>query len=78
VVNGAPLHPRLSFVTLVNNDGRGFCPYRIFARDEFVRGIEAQGYRLVDQWLNAEKTLWIPGYDEHGVDRYSGFYFRRD
>lgn len=77
IANGVPLHSRLSYVTLVNNDGRGFCPYRVFQRDEFIEPIEALGYRLVDQWANAEKSCCIPLHEEHDVHNYSGFYFRR-
>ncbi len=77
IANGVPLHPHLSYVTLVNIEGNGFCPYRIFQRDEFIASIEALGYRLVDEWANAEKGCRISVDEEFDVDQYSGLYFRR-
>jgi putative methyltransferase (TIGR04325 family) len=76
IVNGMPLHPRLSYVTLVNNDGNGFCPYRVFSKPEFVTAMGELGYRVVDEWANAEKGLWIPGFEDHDLSHYTGFYFR--
>ena len=77
IVNGLPLHPHSSCVTVVNNDGQGFCPYRIFHRDEFIRSVQVLGYRVEDQWINAEKSCRISVDEKFDVSQYSGLYFCR-
>ena len=47
------------------------------AREPFVRGIEAQGYRLRDQWRNLGKRMPVIGQPEYSVEHYSGFCFDR-
>lgn len=76
IVNGLPLHPTTSYVTLVNNAGAGVAPYRVLRRDEFIASVTALGYELVDHWRNPEKGCRIPLHPELDLDHYSGLYFR--
>ena len=64
------------FFTL-NNIGTAYCGYRVQAREPFIRGIEAQGYRLRDQWRNLGKRMPVIGQPEYSVEHYSGFCFDR-
>lgn len=77
VVNTTPIHPTRAFFTL-NNIGTACCPYRVASRAEFVAGVEGQGYRLVDEWLNVGKRLELPFERGLSLTHYSGFCFRSD
>lgn len=77
VLNLTPLHASQSYFTL-QGIGTAYCAYRITAIPEFLRAIESLGYRLVDQWDNPDKKCEIPFYPEQSLDRYYGFYFRRE
>lgn len=77
LINVTPLHPKRSFFTL-QRIGFSVCPYRVAAIDEFVAGIQALGYGLVDRWESFERYMRIPFESEHSIDRYHGFYFRAD
>jgi putative methyltransferase (TIGR04325 family) len=74
VLNKLPVYDGESFVT-VQSTGRAFHPYRIFDRRELVRGVEALGYRLVDDWQNREQRCEIPFTRGKDIEAYSGFYF---
>ena len=76
VINTTPIHEQYDFFTL-NNIGTAYCGYRVQAREPFVRGIEAQGYRLRDQWRNLGKRMPVIGQPEYSVEHYSGFCFDR-
>lgn len=71
-----PIHARQSYFTL-QNMGSAFCPYRITAMEEFVASFEAMGYQLIDRWESPEKSCLIPFHPQHSLERYHGFYFRR-
>ena len=44
-----------------------------------MRSFDLLGYRLVDQWRNAEKRCEIAFEPEHSLDHYRGYHFlRRD
>lgn len=75
VLNKMPIHEARSFVTLQNMSA-AFCPYQVFKRGDFVKGITDLGYELVDSWTTTE-SLYIPYPSGYSVPRYSGFYFRR-
>jgi putative methyltransferase (TIGR04325 family) len=77
LVNSVALHPERSFFTLQNIEGNVFVPYRVSKRDEFVAGLEALGYQVVDRWDVVEKRCTIPFAPEHSVDRFQGFYLER-
>jgi putative methyltransferase (TIGR04325 family) len=77
LINVTPLHPKRSFFTL-QRIGFSVCPYRVAAIAEFVAGVEALGYRLVDRWESFERYMRIPFESDHSIDRYHGFYFRID
>lgn len=77
LVNLTPVHPSRGFFTL-QNLSFAICPYRVLGRSEFVEGMEALGYRLVDEWQSKERSLAVPFEPGHAVDSYSGFCFRQE
>jgi putative methyltransferase (TIGR04325 family) len=76
-VNKLPLYDGETFVT-VQSSGRAFHPYRIENRAEFVAGVVALGYRVVDDWLSHEVYCRIPHTRGRDIEAYSGYYFVRD
>jgi putative methyltransferase (TIGR04325 family) len=76
IVNKTPLYDGETFVT-VQSTGRAFHPYRIYNRTEFVDGVIALGYRIVDDWSNREQHCEIPFTRGRDIDAYSGYYFER-
>lgn len=77
LVNLTPIHPSRSYFTLQNLTF-AICPYRVMARPELVAGMEALGYRIVDEWHSRERGLKVPLEPSCTIDNYSGFHFRRD
>lgn len=77
LVNLTPMHPTRGFFTL-QNLSIAICPYRVMSVTEFVSGMQATGYRLVDQWQSFERSLQVPFEPECVVDGYYGFYFRAE
>jgi putative methyltransferase (TIGR04325 family) len=77
VVSKLPLYDGETFVT-VQSTGRSFHPYRIANRAEFVGGVTALGYRVVDEWANRAEHCEIPFARGRNVEAYSGYYFVRD
>lgn len=75
IINKMPLHDGESFVT-VQATGHAFHPYRIFNRRDFVDGVTALGYRVVDDWVNRETSCFVP-FSPHHIEAYSGYYFTR-
>ncbi|GAC1415339.1 MAG: hypothetical protein NVSMB5_04370 [Candidatus Velthaea sp.] len=45
-------------------------------RADLIRGLTEIGYEVLDAWTAAELSLEIPGYPEHSVRAYSGFFLR--
>jgi putative methyltransferase (TIGR04325 family) len=82
LVNVTPLHPDRSFVTLQRvtrrRVGIANCPYRVTAVAAFIAEFEQAGYTVVDRWESTERHMRIPFEPAHSIDRYYGFYFRRD
>ena len=76
LLNLMPLHERHSYFTL-QSIGTAFCPYRITAIGDFLRGFEEIGYVVVDSWENPDKKCEIPFHSDRSLDRYYGFYLRR-
>lgn len=76
IVNKIPLYDGEPFVT-VQSAGKSFHPYQIYNRAAFVSGITALGYRVVDDWMNAEQTCVIPFTKGKDIEAYSGYYFAR-
>ncbi|MDO4682623.1 MAG: methyltransferase, TIGR04325 family [Lautropia sp.] len=76
LINTTPIHDRHAFFTL-NSIGTAYCGYRVEARQAFIQGIEAQGYRLRAHWKNVGKKMQIIGRPEYSLDDYSGFVFDR-
>ena len=77
LVNTVPMHPERGYFTL-QNIGFAICPYRVACLPEFVAGIEALGYSVVDRWESFERHLEVPFEPDCDIDRYYGFYFARD
>ena len=75
LINRVPLCDGPSFITLQNN-GAWIVPYRIVNRAEFVQGVTALGYELVDSWKVA-RSLRVLGSPEHFAENFHGMYFRR-
>jgi putative methyltransferase (TIGR04325 family) len=74
IANKMPLYDGAPFVT-VQSAGAAFHPYQIMNRNEFVAGMVALGYRVVDDWMNAEQACRIPFTRDKDIDAYSGYYF---
>ncbi|SFM99823.1 methyltransferase, TIGR04325 family [Dokdonella immobilis] len=74
LVNLTPMHPDRSFFTL-QNIGVAVCPYRIGAVPEFLHGIRALGYRLIERWEHLDRSVQIPFCPEYSIDRYHGMCF---
>jgi putative methyltransferase (TIGR04325 family) len=77
ILSKLPLYDGETFVT-VQSTGRAFHPYRIGNRKEFLDGVTALGYRIVDEWQNREQHCEIPFTRGRNVEAYSGFYLTRD
>lgn len=77
LLNLTPVHPSRGYFTLQNLNF-AVCPYRIMARPELVAGMEALGYRLVDEWRSQERNLSVPFETGYAIDNYSGFHFQRE
>jgi putative methyltransferase (TIGR04325 family) len=77
IVNKMPIYEGETFVT-VQSTGRAFHPYRIYNRAGFVAELTALGYRVVDDWCNAEQHCEIPFTRGRDIAAYSGYYFVRD
>jgi putative methyltransferase (TIGR04325 family) len=76
LINKMPLYEGETFVT-VQSTGRAFHAYRIQNREEFVEGVKALGYRVVDDWMNREQHCEIPFSRDRDIPAYSGYYFQR-
>lgn len=76
LINTTPIHEKWSFFTL-NSIGSAYCGYRVMAREAFIAGVQAQGYRLRDSWKNPGKRMRIIDAPEHSLNDYSGFCFDR-
>ncbi|MFD0737889.1 methyltransferase, TIGR04325 family [Lysobacter koreensis] len=77
LVNLVPMHPSRGYFTL-QNIGFAICPYRVSAVPEFVAGMQALGYSIVDRWETFERHLEVPFAPDCDIDCYYGFYFARD
>jgi len=76
IVNMTPMHPDREFFT-INSIGTAFCPYKISLKSGFVEKMEKAGWRLVDEWINSEKSCLIPFTDLSENINYYGFYFTK-
>ena len=75
LINRVPLTEGSSFFTL-QHSGYSVVPYHIANLDSFVAGIEALGYKLVEQWEN-DRFCDILLRPDRYVRHYYGFYFMR-
>jgi putative methyltransferase (TIGR04325 family) len=76
LLNSVPIHMRRSFFT-VQNIGVACCPYRVTAEREFLGGLAALGYELMDRWENPQRSCMVPFHPDLSLDRYFGFAFRK-
>lgn len=77
LLNKLPLYAGPDFVTTQNIGDHCYAPVHIYNRLRFVRGIEALGYALEDQWLTPERSLHLPGHPERAIPAFTGLYFSR-
>lgn len=77
IINITPIHPDNAYFTL-NNIGSSICPYRVQARDQFVKSILTLGYNRSGEWENHGKGLFLPESKKHCIPHYSGFCFELD
>jgi len=75
LINKLPAYEGRPFVTL-QDIGPSICAYRIFNCEEFIAGIRASGYDLVDRWSIGELHCAIPFHPSRTVNGYSGMYFK--
>lgn len=75
LLNKLPLTDRETFYTL-HNMGPAMSPYRIANREDFLRSLDALGYKLIDEWENPELGCIIPFHPVHSVRAFSGMYLR--
>ena len=74
VVQRVPLQDGEPFVTLQNN-GSWVVPYQVANEREFIAGVEALGYELVNQWPTW-RTLQVAHRPFDRSAAYKGMYFR--
>lgn len=67
IINMLPLHKSYSTITF-QSIGTSFCPYYIRKEDDFIQGLEAIGYELLDVWNNEEKKCNIAFEKERSLD----------
>lgn len=76
LINKQPLHAERAYITL--QDTRvSFHPYRVDGRADWLAGLEALGYRVVDAWTNPEHDCRVILHPELNVPAYSGFYLEQ-
>ena len=74
LVNMLPLHPSEKSITL-QSIGSSYCPYYLRKENEFISGLQAIGYELVDSWKNEEKKCNIAFEPNRSLSYYSGAFF---
>jgi len=74
IVNMTPLHEKIKTITL-QSIGASFCPYYLRLRNDFVDGLKAIGYELLDEWENEQKACKIAFEPERSLDYYKGMIF---
>jgi putative methyltransferase (TIGR04325 family) len=77
IVNSTSYWDRPTFYTL-QNSGTAFCAYKVEHLPSMLEHMARIGYRLVDRWLNPEKSCVVPHHPDYAVRGYTGLYFRRD
>ncbi len=75
LLNKLPLYRGPDFVTTQNIGAGCYAPVHIYNRLRFVRGIEAMGYTLQDEWSTPERSLHLPGHPDKTIAAFSGLYF---
>lgn len=75
ILNKLPLYEGEPFVTL-QNTMHSFNPYSVYNRAEFIRGLEALGYRVVDTWDDYERSCRLLDRPDVQIPHYSGLYLR--
>jgi putative methyltransferase (TIGR04325 family) len=75
LLNKLPLWSGAQFVTL-QNTMHAYNPYAVYNRNEFISGLQALGYRVVDAWDDWERSCRPLNESAHQVPFYSGLYLR--
>lgn len=75
LLNKLPLYDGEDYVTAQNIGAGCFAPMHVYNRQRFIKEIEALGYALRDQWQVPERSIYLPGFSERCIPRFSGLYF---
>lgn len=76
LLNRTALRPGETFYTLQKLFATR-CPYRVQNRADFVRGMEALGYRICDEWECPESAIHVRWRPRHRIDKYVGMLLER-
>ncbi len=76
LVNRTALWEDETFFTL-QSLGPVVCPYRVQNRNEFITGMEQQGYRIKDAWDCPESKINVRWHIHHRVRAYAGYLLER-
>lgn len=75
LINRTPLTEGVPVAT-IQDKGEYRVACMLYNKSELIRDLTQLGYVLVDEWRAAELSMEIPGYPEHTVAAYSGFFLR--
>jgi putative methyltransferase (TIGR04325 family) len=77
LINRIPVWDKKAYVTLaiLHNIDNCLTPYQIFNQEEFVGGMEAVGYKLIDSWICPESTFSVRFHPSTRLNAFRGFYF---
>jgi putative methyltransferase (TIGR04325 family) len=76
LINRTPLTEG-SPVATIQDAGEFRVACMLYNRSQLICDFVQLGYIVVDEWRAAELSLEIPGYPEHKIWAYSGFFLRR-
>lgn len=79
IINRLPLNKSNEFIT-IQNVGGAFAFHYIYNKDEFIKFIEAKGFKLIDEWEETFDSIIInPKVERKLISclRYYGFYFKK-
>lgn len=75
LVNRVPWYDGEPYYT-VQSSKHSFVAHKVSNAGQFIRGMEALGYQMVDQW-SLPRSLHVSFHPERFVPNFRGFYFRR-
>lgn len=79
LLNRIPIQNKAPTYATLQNLGDGvFVPQSIFNEGEFLAFFTTLGFELVARWEDSHDSCIIPFHRDISVQKYSGFYFRRE